>query len=86
MAQVNKQSPNLTIFCFLNCLLQQKVLLAIECEVKRVAAMFDSTQIWAELLLLQAKQNYGNNKETSPDKSKQLHHKLGMTIDIFLSR
>ena len=81
MAQVNKQSPKLTIFCFLNCLLQQQVLLAIECGVKRVAATFDSAQIWAELLLLQAKQNYGNNKEISPDKSKQAHHKLGMTID-----
>ena len=64
----------------LNCLLQQQVLLAIKCEAKRVAATFDSAQIWAELLLLQAK-NYGNNKESSPEKSEQAHHKLGMTID-----
>ena len=69
----------------LNCLLQQQVLLAIECGVKEVAAMFDSAQVWAELLMLQAKQNYGNNKETSLDKFKQAHHKLGMTIDISLS-
>ena len=50
-----------------------------------ITATFDSAQVWAELLLLQAKQNYGNNKEISPDKSKQAHHKLGMTIDISLS-
>ena len=47
-----------------------------------IAATFDSAQVWAELLLLEAKQNHGNNKEISPDKSKQAHHKLGMTIDI----
>ena len=69
----------------LHCTFQQYVLLEIECEVKRVAAMFDSAQIWAELMLLQAKQNYGDNKEISPDKSEQAHHKLGMTIDILLS-
>ena len=81
MAQVNKQSPKLTIFCSLNCLLQQQVLLAIDCEVKRVTAMFDSAQIWAELMLLQSKQNYGDSKEISPEKSKQAHQKSGMTID-----
>ena len=85
LAQVSKQSPKLTIFCFLNCLLQQQVLLAIKCEAKRAAATFDSAQIWAELLMLQAKQSYGNIKEISPDKSKQAHHKLGMTIDTSLS-
>ena len=81
MSQVNNQSPKLNIFCFLKCLLQQQVLLAIKCEAKRVATTFDSAQIWAELLLLQAKQNYGDSKEISPDKSEQAHHKLGMTID-----
>ena len=30
--------------------------------------MFDSAQVWAELPLLQAKQNYGDNKEISPEK------------------
>ena len=38
--------------------------------INGVAASFDSAQLWAELPLLQAKQNYGNNKEILPDKSK----------------
>ena len=52
---------------------------------KVIAATFNAAQIWAEILLLHAKQNYGNNKQISPDKSKQAHHKLGMTVGIFLS-
>ena len=53
--------------------------------INGVAASFDYAQVWAELLLLQAKKNYGDNKEISPDKPKQLYYKLGMTVDISLS-
>ena len=87
-SQVSKQASKLTILCSSKSFFLRRVLNTSECIAKRVSAMLKTSKtarIWAELLLLQAKQNYGNNKEMSPDKSKQAHHKLGMTIDVSLS-